>query len=88
VYLNAQTAAGVFPIADGVITFVDLEFVPWFRAPFIAAHACVAWLVVLTWRGHATLLQKILMLILLVEMATIYVIVLRFWHSGVGVSLY
>lgn len=88
VYIMVEAATNSFPIPQGAIQFVDLEFAWWFRAPFIAAHAAIAWLVVLMWRGGTTLLHKIVTLILLVEMATIYLVVLRFWQSGVEVSLY
>jgi len=88
VYLTVETARDVFPIDEGAIQFVDLEFAWWVRAPFIAAHVCAAWLVVLMWKGRATLSHKIVTLILLGEMATLYLTVLRFWQSGILVPLF
>jgi hypothetical protein len=88
VYVMVEAAINTFPMPEGVIQFVDLEFAWWFRAPFIAAHACVAWLVVLMWRGSATVSHKILTLMLLGEMTAMYLSVLRFWNNGVEVTLY
>ena len=88
VYVFVETAAEVFPVPEGVIEFVDLEFIWWFRAPFIAAHACVAWLGARMWRGNAALPERILTLTILGEMAALYATVLRFWAGGISVPLY
>ena len=88
VYLTVEAVRGLFPIAKDDIVFVDLDFVPWLRAAFIAAHACVAWFLVLIWRRKATLPLKILTLILLTELVTIYLVTLRFWYGGIEVTLY
>ena len=67
---------------------MDLEWELWFRAPFIAAHACVAWSGARIWRGYATLVEKILTLTVLGEMTALYLAVLRLWAGGVTVTLY
>ena len=88
VYLTAETLVGLFPIDQEASVFVDLDPAPWYRALFIAAHACVAWFVALWWRGTATLWLKTLTLLVLVELIAIYLMTLRFWHGGVEIPLY
>jgi len=55
VVFTVDAAIAVFPIDPDVIHFVDLDPAPWYSALFVASHACVAWFVVLWWRGSATL---------------------------------
>ena len=88
VYHTVETVIGLFPIAPGEIVIVDLDPAPWYSGLFIAAHACVVWFVALWRRGTATLWLKILTLIVLGELITIYLVTLRFWHGGVEMSLY
>jgi hypothetical protein len=83
VYSMVEAVIGLFPIEEGDIVTVDLDAVLWLRAAFIAAHACVAWFVVLIWRRKGTLALNILTLILLTELITIYVATLRFWYGGI-----
>jgi hypothetical protein len=88
VYDTVETVIGLFPLIPGGVVFVHLDPAPWYRALFIAAHACVVWFVALWWRGNATLWLKILTLIVLGELITIYLVTLRFWHGGVEIPLY
>ncbi len=83
VYLTLEAVIGLFPIKEGDIVTVDLDAALWLRAAFIAAHACVAWFVVLIWRGNATVSHKVLTLILLGELIAIYVVTMRFWYGGI-----
>ena len=83
VYLTVEAVLGLFPIGKDEGVFVDLDFALWLRAAFIAAHACVAWFAVQIWRRSATLPLKILTVILLGELITIYVVTLRFWYGGI-----
>jgi hypothetical protein len=87
-YHTVETVIGLFPIAHGEIVTVDLDPAPWYSGLFIAAHACVVWFVALWWRGNATLWLKVLTLIALGELITIYLVTLRFWHGGVEIPLY
>jgi hypothetical protein len=88
-YATVETAISVFPIdPPDAIVFVDLDPVPWIRVFFAAAHACVAWFVVLWWRGNATSWLKILTLIVLGELTAIYLAILRFWYGGISIPLY
>jgi hypothetical protein len=88
VYLTVEAVRGLFPIDKDEVVFVDLDFVLWLRAAFIAAHAFVAWFVVLIWRRNATSLHKVLTLVLLAELIVIYAVTLRFWYGGIEVTLY
>lgn len=89
VYILVEEATGLFPVDEGVIVLLHLPEGPWFRTPFIVAHACIAWGVVLIRTGHATLLLKVLMFVVLSEMVAIYLTTFRFWNNGFGeVPLY
>jgi hypothetical protein len=83
VYLSLDAVIGLFPIREGDIVLVDLDFVFWLRAAFVVAHACVAWFVAQMWKGKSTLASKILTLVLLVELVVIYLVTLRFWYGGI-----
>lgn len=82
VYLTVEAAIGLFPIREG-IWLVDLDFVIWLRAAFVAAHACVAWFVAQMWKGKSNLASKILTFVLLAELIVIYLVTLRFWYGGI-----
>ena len=88
VYDTVEAVRDVFPIDEGVIVNLHLDFVPWYRAVFIAAHAFVAWFAVLIWRHNATSLHKVITLVLLAELIIIYAVTLRFWYGGIEVTLY
>lgn len=88
VYVTVHAAAGILPIQEGEVAVFDVNFGPWARAMFIAAHACIAAGVVLIWRAKATLQLKIVTLILFSELVVIYAITWLFWRNGVFAPLY
>jgi len=88
VYLTVDAAIDLLPVNEYLVPFVELEWALWYRAIFLAAHACVAADVFLIGRGKATLQLKILAVLLLCELITIYVSTFLFWRSHLFIVLY
>jgi hypothetical protein len=88
VFQTVDAAIDLLPVNEFLVTFVDLEWALWYRALFLAAHACVGGGAFLIGRREATLQFKVLTALLFCELITIYVTTFLFWRNDLSIPLY
>jgi hypothetical protein len=88
VFLTVDAAIDLLPVNEYLVPFVELEWALWYRAIFLAAHACVAGGVFLMGRGEGTLQLKILTVLLFCELIIVYATTFLFWRNDLSIPLY
>lgn len=88
VFRTVDAAIDLLPVREYLVPFVELEWALWYRAMFLAAHACAAGGIFLMRRGEATRQLKILTVLLLCELIVVYATTFLFWRNDLSIPLY